>query len=30
MTQNLPGGKTILIWPKDQATGAAIVPVPTK
>ncbi|HEX6062534.1 MAG TPA: amino acid ABC transporter substrate-binding protein [Candidatus Limnocylindria bacterium] len=30
MTQNLPGGKTILIWPKDQATGAAIVPVPSK
>ncbi len=30
MTQNLPGGKTILIWPKDQATGTAIVPVPTK
>jgi branched-chain amino acid transport system substrate-binding protein len=30
MTQNLPGGKTILIWPKDQATGTAVVPVPTK
>lgn len=30
MTQNLPGGKTILIWPKDQATGTAIVPVPSK
>jgi branched-chain amino acid transport system substrate-binding protein len=30
MTQNLPGGKTILIWPKDQATGTPIMPVPTK
>ena len=30
MTQNLPGGKTILIWPKEQATGTAVVPVPTK
>jgi branched-chain amino acid transport system substrate-binding protein len=30
MTQNLPGGKTILIWPKENATGTAIVPVPSK
>lgn len=30
MTQNTPGGNRILIWPKDQATGAATVPVPKK
>lgn len=30
MTQNTPGGDRILIWPKDQATGTATIPVPKK
>ncbi len=30
MTQNLPDGKMALIWPKDIASGEAIVPVPKK
>lgn len=30
MTQNTPGGKHILIWPKDQATGTPTVPYPQK
>ena len=30
MTQNTPGGTRILIWPKDQATSAATIPVPKK
>ena len=28
MTQNLPGGKTILIWPKEEATGDPVMPTP--
>ena len=30
MTQNTPGGNRILIWPKDQATGTATMPIPKK
>ncbi len=30
MTQNLPGGKTILIWPKEEATGDPVMPTPKK
>lgn len=30
MTQNSPDGKVVLIWPKDVATGEAIVPIPKK
>ena len=30
MMQNLPGGKVSLIYPKDIATGKAIVPIPQK
>ena len=30
MTQNTPNGNRILVWPKDQSTGAATVPFPKK
>ncbi len=30
MTQNAPGGKTLIIFPKDLATGDATVPIPPK
>jgi len=28
VTQNLPGGKTVIVWPKSEATGTATLPNP--
>ncbi len=28
VTENLPGGKTVIVWPKNESTGAAVLPVP--
>ena len=30
VTQNKPGGKVDLVWPKEDATGPAVAPIPTK
>jgi hypothetical protein len=30
MMQNFPGGKVVLIYPKDVATAQPIVPIPRK
>ena len=29
VTQNKPGGKVDLVWPKEDATGQAVAPIPT-
>ncbi len=29
VTQNLPGGKVIIVWPKSESTGTAVLPVPS-
>jgi ABC-type branched-subunit amino acid transport system substrate-binding protein len=29
VTQNKPGGKVDLVWPKEDATGPAVAPIPT-
>ena len=28
VTENLPAGKTVIVWPKGESTGAAVLPVP--
>ncbi|GAC1404362.1 MAG: amino acid ABC transporter substrate-binding protein [Candidatus Velthaea sp.] len=28
VTQNLPGAKVVIVWPKGEQTGAAVLPVP--
>ena len=30
VTQNKPGGKVDLVWPKEDLTGPAVAPIPTK
>ena len=30
VTQNKPGGKVDLVWPKEDATGPAVAPIPAK
>lgn len=30
VTQNLPGGKLGIVWPKDQTTAPAVLPIPQK
>jgi hypothetical protein len=28
VTENLPGGKVVIVWPRDTSTGDAVLPVP--
>ena len=28
VTENLPGGKTVIVWPKQEETGAPVLPIP--
>jgi branched-chain amino acid transport system substrate-binding protein len=28
VTENLPGGKVVIVWPKSESTGEAVLPVP--
>jgi len=28
VTENLPGGKVVIVWPKSEATGTAVLPIP--
>ncbi len=30
VTENLPGGKTVIVWPKSESTGSAVLPVPNR
>jgi branched-chain amino acid transport system substrate-binding protein len=29
VTENLPGGKVVIVWPKSESTGSAVLPVPS-
>ena len=29
VTENLPAGKTVIVWPRAEKTGEAVLPIPT-